>query len=64
MCVWVQTDPADAIAPAAGDGVEVGGIVGARVDHDDLVDADQVGVGAGTPSCRPGLLATMRRTSG
>ncbi len=39
-------DPADAIAAAAGDGVEVLGGVGTRVDHRDLVDADQVGVGA------------------
>ena len=42
-------DPADAVAAAAGDGVEVGGVVGAGVDDHDLVDADQVGVGA-----RPG----------
>ncbi len=40
-------DPADAVAAAAGDGVEVPGVVGPGVDHHDLVDADEVGVGAG-----------------
>ena len=40
-------DPADAVAAAAGDGVEVLGVVGPGIDHDDLVDADEVGVGAG-----------------
>ena len=40
-------DPADAIAAAADDGVEVGVVVGPGVDHGDLVDADEVGVGAG-----------------
>ena len=41
-----EQDPADAVAAAAGDGVEVGVVVGPGVDDDDLVDADQVGVGA------------------
>ena len=54
-------DPADAIATAAGDGVEVRRVVGTRVDHRDLVDADEVGVGAGAGH-DPGLGATMRRT--
>ena len=40
-------DPTDAVAAAAGDGIEVAGVVGAGVDDRDLVDADQVGVGAG-----------------
>ena len=39
-------DPADAVAAAAGDGVEVAGVVGPGIDHHDLVDADEVGVGA------------------
>ena len=39
-------DPADAVAAAAGDGVEVAGVVGARIDDGDLVDADEVGVRA------------------
>ena len=42
-----EQDPADAVAAAAGDGVEVGGVAGTGVDDRDLVDADQVGVGAG-----------------
>src|SRR5690606_18108674 len=41
-----QQDPADAVAAAAGDGVEVGVVGRAGVDDGDLVDADQVGVGA------------------
>ena len=40
-------DPADAVAAAAEDGVEVAVVVGTGVDDDDLVDADEVGVGAG-----------------
>ena len=42
-----EQDPADAVAAAAGDGVEVGVVAGPGVDDRDLVDADQVGVGAG-----------------
>ena len=49
-------DPADAIAAAPDDGVEVGVVVGTGIDDHDLVDADQVGVGA-----RPGEHARVRR---
>ena len=41
-------DPADAVAAAPGDGIEVGGVVGPGIDHHDLVDPHQVGVRART----------------
>ena len=47
-------DPTDAVAAATGDGVEVVGVVGPRIDDDDLVDAHEVGVGAG-PGHHPGV---------
>ena len=54
--VWVQRIQRMRSLPAAGDGVEVGGVVRARVDDRDLVDADQVGVGA-RPGHHPGVAA-------
>ncbi len=42
-----EHDPADAVAAAAGDGIEVLVVGWARIDHRDLVDAHEVGVGAG-----------------
>ena len=60
-----EQHPADALAHRrADDGVDVAGVVGAGVDHRDLVDADEVGVGAGPGERARGSAATMRRTSG
>ncbi|MEZ5207214.1 MAG: hypothetical protein R2690_09635 [Acidimicrobiales bacterium] len=46
--VMGEGDPADAITAAADDGLEVRLVLDGRVDHDHLVDADEVGVGART----------------
>ena len=56
-------DPPDAAAAGRGDGVEVLGVVGTRVDDRDLVDADQVGVGARARSSSRGCCSRTRRTS-